>query len=121
MKPSEKTTNDLLRSIDAAGALPESSRPARYKDSIDRALGFLPASTREALASSLEARSAKGTDAAAAWLATVASIFLCDYDGAPLSGDDWRELRDMLSADSGELDMDTLTYAMALVVEHKAL
>jgi hypothetical protein len=51
----------------------------------------------------------------------MASVFLGGYDGGQLSGDDWRELRDILSADSGELDMDTLTYAMTLVVEHKAL
>ncbi|MCE1196914.1 hypothetical protein LWX53_10500 [bacterium] len=121
MKPSEKTTSDLLRSIDAAGASPESSRPARYRDCIDRALGFLPASTREALALSFEARRANGLEAAAAWLATVASIFLGDYDGATLSVEAWRELRDILSADAGELDMDTLTYAMTLVVEHRAL
>lgn len=121
MKPSEKTASDLLRSIDSAGALPESSRPARYRESIDRALSFLPASTREALALSFAARSANGLEAAAAWLASVASIFMGDYDEAPLSGDDWRELRDILSAEAGELDMDTLTYAMTLVVEHKAL
>lgn len=121
MKPSEKTASDLLRSIDAAGASPESMRAVRYRESIDRALAFLPASTREALACSFEARRANGFEAASSWLATVVSIFLGGYNGAPLSGDDWRELRDILSADSGELDMDTLTYAMTLVVEHKAL
>ena len=121
MKPSEKNASDLLRSIDAAGAYPESARPARYREAIDRSLGFLPATTREALASSFEARRANGLETASSWLATMASIFLGGYDGGQLSGDDWRELRDILSADSGELDMDTLTYAMTLVVEHKAL
>lgn len=121
MKPSEKTTGDLLRSIDSVGALPESMRQARYRESVDRALGFLPASTRDALSLSFEARRANDLEAASAWLTTVSSILLGDYDESPLSETDWRELRDILSADSGELDMDTLTYAMTLVVEHKAL
>lgn len=51
----------------------------------------------------------------------MAGIFLQDYDASPLSDDEWKELRDMLSADAGELDMEVLTYAMALVMEHKAL
>jgi len=121
MKPSEKTRNDLERSLAEVGKLPEGARAAHFKACVERYFGFLPQAAREDILQSFAVRQAKDAAKATGWLLAIAGIFLQDYDGSPLSDDDWRELRDILSEDSGELDMDILSYAMTLVVEHKAL
>jgi hypothetical protein len=121
MKPSEKTRNDLERSLAEAGKLPDSARAAHFRACVERYFGFLPQTAREDIIQSFAARHAKDAGSAVGWLLVVAGIFLQDYDGSPLPDDDWRELRDILSEGSGELNMDILSYAMTLVVEHKAL
>lgn len=121
MKPSEKTRNDLERSLAEAGKLPEGTRAAHFKACVERYFGFLPQTAREGILQSFADRQVKDAGSAVAWLLVIAGIFLQDYDGSPLSDEDWRELRDILSEASGELDMDILSYAMTLVVEHKAL
>ena len=121
MKPSEKTRSDLLRSLAESGGLPERTRPAHFRDSIERHLGFLPPSTRDSLILGFQERQQADPVKAAAWLEAMTGIFLRDYDGTPLSKAEWQELRDILAADAGELDMDILSYAMTLVMENKAL
>ncbi len=121
MKPSEKTRSDLLRSLAEADRLPANARAALYGSCIDRYFGFLPQSSRDEIFSAFESKRQVDAVHASEWLVAMAGIFLQDYDASPLSDDEWKELRDMLSADAGELDMEVLTYAMALVMEHKAL
>ncbi|HWR12444.1 MAG TPA: hypothetical protein VN445_11515 [Rectinemataceae bacterium] len=121
MKPSEKTRSDLLRSLAEADKLPASARAALYGSCVDRYFGFLPQASREEIFSSFEIKRQADAAHASDWLVAMAGIFLQDYDGSPLIDSEWKELRDMLSVDSGELDMDVLTYAMGLVMEHKAL
>lgn len=121
MKPSQKAAGDLLRSLAEAAKAPESSRPSLYRAGIDRHLGFLPPSTREEIFLAFENKRREDVGRASDWLIVIAGIFLLDYDGGILSNDEWGELRDILAADAGELDMDILSYAMTLVVEHKAL
>ena len=121
MKPSEKMRSDLLRSLAEAEKAQEKARPALLKASVERYFGYLPPSTREAISLSFENKRRENTERASEWLAIMGGIFLKDYDDSPLSVDEWRELRDILSMDAGELDMDLLSYAMTLVVEHKAL
>ena len=121
MKPSEKARSDLLRSLAEAEKLPGNARAAHFRSSIERSLAFLPPATREALAFSFDEKRRVDEGKAIEWLVAVTGIFLKDYEDSPLSADEWRELRDILSSDAGELDMDILSYAMTLVVEHKAL
>ncbi len=121
MKPSEKTRSDLLRSLVEAEKAPGKARPALFKASVERYFGYLPPSTREAIFLSFENKRRENADRASEWLAVMGGIFLKDYDDSPLSLDEWRKLRDILSMDAGELDMDLLSYAMTLIVEHKAL
>lgn len=63
----------------------------------------------------------KDEEKATAWLASVGSILLMDYDELPLSKDDWREIRDDISLSSGEADLELLSYVMTLVVDHGAI
>jgi len=46
---------------------------------------------------------------------------LSDYDGTPFSREDWDEIRDLVTIDSGEIDVDTLTYVLGQALEHGAL
>lgn len=121
MKPSEKTKSDLIRSLGEGEKVPESARPSLFKDCVERYFGFLPASTREAIFLAFEEKRRQEAARASEWLVIVAGIFLQDYDGDQLSDEEWRELRDFLSMDQGELSMDVLSYAIGLVLEHKAL
>lgn len=121
MRPSDKLRSDILRSASEAGKCQESVRPSFFRDFIAQQFGSLPADTREAIAQTFEEKRVKDPDRAVEWLSILGGILMRDYDDSPLSDPEWRELRDILSAGSGELDMDTLSYAMALVVEHKAL
>lgn len=101
--------------------MPEKARPTHFKACIERHLGFLPPSTRDAIFLGFQGRLQVDPIRATDWLVAIAGIFLQDYDGSPLSREEWHELRDILADDSGELDMDVLTYAMTLVMENKAL
>ena len=121
MRPSDKLRSDILRLASEAGKYREDLRPSFFRSFIEQQFGSLPANTREAIAQTFEEKRGKEPDRAVEWLSILGGILMRDYDESPLSGLEWRELRDILSAGSGELDMDTLSYAMALVVEHKAL
>lgn len=88
---------------------------------IGSTLGFVPAESRNALQDAFAARLKADRTAALEWMGTVCSILLQDYDDSPLPREDWEELRDILNEGAGEMDLDLLTYAMALVVEHSAI
>lgn len=60
-------------------------------------------------------------DKALSWLATVGSLLLMDYDGNELSRDEWVEIREILTMDAGEIEMDILSYIMGIIMEHGAL
>jgi hypothetical protein len=87
----------------------------------ERHFARLPGAMQDGLAFSFAERCASDPERAGDWAAAMGSIFLEDYDGTKLSTEDWQELRDLLSESSGELDLGLLTYAMGLVMEHKAL
>ncbi|HQO65249.1 MAG TPA: hypothetical protein PLI66_00835, partial [Spirochaetales bacterium] len=61
--------------------------------------------------------SAKAID----WLAGVGSLLLSDYDGTPFTREDWEEIRDIVTVESGEIDMDTLSYVLGQALEHGAV
>lgn len=82
-----------------------------------RSIRGLPDDLVASLLEGLEERLARDREAALAWLGTIASILLQDYDGGKLEPADWVALRDALDDSGGELDLELLTYAMALVVE----
>ncbi len=121
MKPSQKALSDLSRYLDEAGKAPAHTRAALYKAEIDRFLGFLPLSLRDEIGLSFEDKRRTDPDQAKAWLGAVASIFLKDYDGTPLTLEEWEQIRDLTADFSSELDMDIVSYVMGLIVENGAL
>ncbi len=52
-------------------------------------------------------------------LSDVVELFNCDYDEVndPLKEEDWIYVRNIVNASADELDMDTVTYIMRLIVE----
>lgn len=59
--------------------------------------------------------------APAAWLASVGSILLGEYDNTKLPKADWVEIRECVGDVAGEIDLEALTYIMNLVLEYGAL
>jgi hypothetical protein len=55
------------------------------------------------------------------WLVGVGSLLLADYDGTPFSKAEWEEIRELVTIDSGEIDIETLSYVLGLALEHGAL
>lgn len=119
MKASEKLLGELDRSLAELGKKDPS--PSELRNFAEQCFGVLPAAARDQLSLSFEGRWAADRAAAGAWATAVGSILGEDYDGTELAAADWRELRDVLSGASEELDMDLLGYTMGLVLEHKAL
>lgn len=88
---------------------------------LSRCMTVVPAAFRSRLAEGFSLHSGKGQDAAETWLKCIASILAQQYDGTELNQEEWIWLRDFLGAASGEMDLDLLSYAMGLVLDHGAL
>ena len=104
-----------------AGAGPGSAPPAGLRAFFEREFPAIRGETGDALMADFAEKWRTDPEAAVSWLGTLGTILLQDYDGSPLAREDWIGLREALSAGSGELDIDLLTYAMSLVLEHGAL
>jgi len=119
MKPEIKAMNDLLDALSDLAArgwtAPEISQ------SLERALPAVPRSTIEILIGLTEAKLRSNPSRGPLVIATFAGVLLRQYDGTPLTLSEWRELRDLVSDCADELDMDTVTYAMSLIMDYGAL
>jgi len=123
MNASDKFRSDTLRALSSINAVPENRRALALREVISRNFSFLPSSMLDLLSDwAEERRLAKSSDEELAqWLCIVGSIFLRNYDGENLSPDEWSRIRDLASEGAGDLDLETLTYVLDLVLEHKAL
>ncbi|MEN6476905.1 MAG: hypothetical protein ABFC75_02800 [Rectinema sp.] len=120
MRATEKLRSDMDRAFRTAEVSPVRIGEIARRE-IDSEFGFVPEASRSLILESYLRRRAVDPTAALQWLGTLGGIFLQDYDDAPLARSDWEELRDILTAGSEEMDIDLLTYAMALVVERRAI
>ncbi len=123
MNASDKFRSDTLRALSSINAVPENRRALALREVISRNFSFLPSSMLDLLSDwAEERRLAKSNDEELAqWFCIVGSIFLRNYDGENLSPDEWSRIRDLASEGAGDLDLETLTYVLDLVLEHKAL
>lgn len=121
MQPTDKFRSDLDGALRRAGEVPETRKLEALRVFFFSSFRDLPEDLLASLFTSFLERWRGGTEAALTWLAAVGSILLKDYDGTKLSRDDWVEIRDAFSLSAGELDLEILQYAMALVVEHGAI
>ncbi len=123
MQTSEKFRSDLGR-WEAASAADRASME-ELRAFFGRSLPGLPRELLgDAFQAFLERAGSPGQgdmSASLDWLAGVQSLLSGQYDGSPFSRADWKEIREMVSANAGEMDMDLLTDIMARVMEHGAL
>ncbi|MBN1242179.1 MAG: hypothetical protein JXA15_05650 [Spirochaetales bacterium] len=127
MRPVDKIASDIERRAGALGADARASSPAleEFRAFFLRSAAGVPAEVLEdVFARFLELRGGRGKRPAAEagkWLASVASAFLMEWDGFAFTPDEWRELADFAALGSGEMDLETLNYVMALALEHGGL
>jgi hypothetical protein len=90
-----------------------------------RSVPKVPDETLSALFTTFLSRYGSGGAGAPAraveWLVGLGSLLLADYDGTEFSKAEWEEIRELVTIDSGEIDIDTLSYVLGLALEHGAL
>lgn len=121
MQPTDKFRTDLdqtlKRSRDSSGA----PKPETLRDFFFRYFPRVADETKASLFASFLDAWRRSPERATAWLAGMGSILLMDYDGSPFTREEWAELRESLALAQDELDLDLLSYAMSLIVDHGAL
>ena len=121
MRETEKFRRDAEQASKRAGGRGEKAADEALRAFFERSFPRLGEETASALFASYLERKRRSPEAAMDWLGAVASVLLMDYDGTELAREDWVELREALILDAESLDMELLTYAMSLVVDHGAL
>ena len=121
MRQSEKSLSTLQSELSRLGGRSAAEISASMRSSAERAFASLPRGLKDDLLQALEGKIRSEPARASDWLMAAAAVLLMDYAGEALSLEEWRELRDMVSEASGELDMELLEYAMGLVLDHGAL
>lgn len=123
MQAIDKLKSDLDAWARRAGTdgAPDAASLERLSSDLARFLGPLPRDTLAAIMDTFRARLDVDRQAALDWLAGVASLALMDYDGTPFSAADWAEIRELLTQDAGDMDMDVLSYVMSQVMDHGGL
>lgn len=125
MQAIDKLKSDIDDWARRCGTAPGNREFDALRTTFARAVPKVPDDTLAALFTTFLSRyGAGGHDAAAnamTWLAGIGSLLLNDYDGTPFSRADWEEIRDLVTIDSGEIDVDTLSYVLGLALEHGAV
>lgn len=122
MQPTEKFRSDLDHALRRSG---EASEPMKLESLRNYFYGFfrknVPEETLADLFASFLGKWREDEEKALAWLGGVGSLLLQDYDGTPLSKEDWAGVREAITLDQGSIDLDLLSYVMTLVVDHGAI
>lgn len=126
MQAIDKLKSDIddwaRRSGILSGAKADTKALDALRSTFGRAVGPVPQETLAAIfASFLSYFGADGPAGAARaldWLGGVGSLLLMDYDGTAFSRAEWEEIRDIMTLDSGEIDMEILSYILSQVMEH---
>ena len=121
MQPTDKFRTDLDHSLKRFSVLPQGAKLNGVREFFFRYFPHVADDAKAALFMTFVETWESSPERATAWLAGVGSILLMDYDGTVFSPAEWRDIRDSLAAAQNELDMDLLSYALSLVVEHGAL
>jgi len=121
MRPSDKLLSDLddwdVRSAKNA----QNGRLDSLRSLLLRSLGGIP---QDLAADVVErwaelSREADDGKRARAWLDGACLLLMMDYDEkTPLSREDWAEIREMVSAQAEDMDMDVVSYVMEHVLDH---
>jgi hypothetical protein len=125
MQAIDKLKSDLDDWARRSGPSPDRRALDSLRVAFSRSVGNIPEDTLSAvfttflsLYGSNGPRSGTG---AIDWLCGVGSLLLQDYDGTPFTKDEWAEIREVVTVDAGEIDMETLSYVLGQVLEHGGL
>lgn len=125
MQTIDRLRSDLDDWARHAGIAPGNKDFEALRSMFSRSMPQIPDDTIAALFTTFLSRyaagGAEGCTRALEWLGGIGSLLLCDYDGTPFSRDEWTEIRELVTIDSGEIDIETLTYVLGQTLEHSAL
>jgi len=122
MRETDKFRADLDRAARrASGAAQGAARDESLRSFFYRSFPSVGEEAKAALFASYLERRRSSEEEAAAWLAGVGSVLMMDYDDTAFGEGDWREIRDAISLEEDDLDIELLEYVMSLVLEHGAL
>lgn|GEM_PF-926711 len=125
MQTIDRLRSDLDDWARHAGTSPGNKDFEALRSTFSRSMPQIPDDTIAALFTTFLSRyasgGAEGSTKALEWLGGIGSLLLCDYDGTPFSKAEWTEIRELVTIDSGEIDIETLTYVLGQTLEHSAL
>jgi len=125
MQAIDKLKSDLADWARRAGKTPGNRDFDALRATFARTVPKVPEDTLAAIFTTFLSRFGSSDPAVAGasldWLGGVGSLLLCDYDGTAFTDDEWVELREIVTIDSGEIDVDTLAYVLDKALEHGAL
>ncbi|HOX92131.1 MAG TPA: hypothetical protein PLC54_04355 [Spirochaetales bacterium] len=125
MQAIDKLKSDMDDWTRRAGSVPGQRDLDSLRALFFRAMGPVPQETLAGaytnFLSMYGADGPEGRTRALAWLGGIGSLLLMDYDGTPFSREEWSEIKDLLTLDAGEIDIDVLSYVLSQVMEHGAL
>jgi len=125
MQAIDKLKSDLDDWVRRSGRTPGNREFDALRSTFARSVPKVPDDTLAALFTTFLSKFGTSGDGdsekAVDWLAGVGSLLLSDYDGTQFSKADWEEIREIVTIDSGEIDVDMLTYVLGQALEHGAL
>ncbi|GAB1432482.1 hypothetical protein MASR2M29_11070 [Spirochaetota bacterium] len=123
MQAIDKLKTDLDDWEKSSGHNPGHNDFDRLRTIFGRNIPKIPEDTMAALFASFLSRFGSGEAPRKAldWLSAIGSLLLCDFDNSQLDKEDWVEIRDLITTDSGEIDMDILSYVLGKALEHGAI
>lgn len=125
MQAIDKLKSDFDDWTRRAGPNPSRHDLDSLRMAFSRAIGPIPQETISAVFANFLALygsdGPRGSAKAVEWLGGIGSLFLMDYDGTPFTREEWAEIEELATVDSGEIDMEVLSYILAQVLEHGAL
>ncbi|GAB1456118.1 MAG: hypothetical protein RBT62_11320 [Spirochaetia bacterium] len=105
-----------------SGKAPGNREFDSLRSTLARSIPNIPEDTLAAVFTTFLSRCRSGeTEQAIDWLCGIGSLLLSDYDGTEFSKADWEEIRELVTIDSEEVDVEILTYVLGQALEHGAL
>jgi len=124
MKPEVRAMNNLFERLTSIAEHRETIGEVdarQIESALERALTSFPRQVIEILTGIAQNRFESDAIRAPLLISTYVGILLRQYDGTPLTLSEWHELRDLVSDNADELDMDIVAYAMSLLMDNGAL
>jgi hypothetical protein len=121
MQPTDKFRTDLDQAARRASGRGAAAEVEALRSFFFRSFPKVGDEAKASLFASYLERRRDSVEGATTWFASVGSILLMDYDGAPFSKADWEDLREAIVLEEEAIDIELLEYVLSLVLDHGAL